>query len=323
MKNEFTYNIKDLNKSDFLNGIKKDLIVSRVASFNNIVNESVSFINTLDNLDLKKLSTVRGCLIIVPNDSVLHSDILENNEIISVDNPRLMFAMIVEFIVKENFKERNYYSLKNNVIVGQNVELGENVVLEPFTFLDHGVRIGDNSIIKAGTRIRENVIIGDNCIIGENAVIGGEGFGLEKDILSGRTYRIPHIGGVYIGDFVQIGVGCSVVSGTIEPTTIMDNVFIDDLCHIAHNCQIGKNSIITACSQLSGSVRLKENCYVAPNATIRNKTTIGKNCFIGQAASITRNMEDDLIFAGNPGEPLENIKKWRKLQKKLIVENEE
>ncbi|MFQ8845937.1 MAG: hypothetical protein ACLR84_00580, partial [Clostridia bacterium] len=117
--------------------------------------------------------------------------------------------------------------------------------------------------------------------IGENSVIGAQGFGVEKDT-DGRNIRIPHIGGVIIKENVEIGALSSIVAGTIHPTVIEKNVFIDDLNHIAHNCQIGEGSMLTAAAQIGGSAAIGADSYISPNATVqwcvgREKLLVGQD----------------------------------------------
>ena len=158
--------------------------------------------------------------------------------------------------------------------------------------------------IKAGAKIRKYVIIKDNAIIGENTVIGGQGFGVEKDI-DGKNIRIPHIGGVIIGENVEVGALTSIAAGTISPTIISDNCFIDDLVHIGHNCNIGEGTMITACAQLGGSTIIGSNGFIAPNSTIRNGVKIGNNGFVGQASSVQKSYDDGVSLVGNPAKLFE------------------
>lgn len=90
----------------------------------------------------------------------------------------------------------------------------------------------------------------------------------------GCHIRIPHIGGVVIGDNVEIGALTSIAAGTIHPTKIEEACMIDDLNHIAHNCVIGQGSLTTACTEISGSATIGKHCYIAPNVTIRNSVII-------------------------------------------------
>ena len=175
----------------------------------------------------------------------------------STGNARLYFANALKNIINSKDNKRKYKNHEKGYVIGENVHIGENCLIEPFVFIDHDVIIGDNVTIKSGVKIRKNVVIEDNVTIGENSVIGTQGFGIEKDEAN-MNIRIPHIGGVLIKENVEVGALTSIVSGTISPTIVEKNVFIDDLNHIAHNCYIGEGTLSTAAVQVSGSAKLEQ-----------------------------------------------------------------
>ena len=158
----------------------------------------------------------------------------------------------------------------------------------PFVFLDHGVKIGDKCTIKSGVRIGSGVQIGDHTTIRENSVIGGQGFGVERSE-NNQTMKIPHIGGVQIGSYVEIGAINTVVTGTIKPTIIGDYVKTDDHVHIAHNCKIGKGTLITACAELSGSVTIGKNAEIMECCIVRGPFAMGEGTVLKMGAKIYSN----------------------------------
>lgn len=281
---------------------KDEVIIKGVSTIIEPKNNSILFASRAKWKDvyIDGLQNTEEAFIIVENElEYMFCDIAKKNQVVVVDRARLYFAKAVTMIVNKYNHQRKYTSEENNVTMGSNVSLGSNCVIEPNVFIDHDVIIGNNVIIKTGTRVRQNVTIEDNVIIGENCVIGGAGLGVEKDY-DGKNIRIPHIGGVLIKENVEIGALTSIVSGTINPTVICDNCFIDDLNHIAHNCFIGKGSITTGCVEMGGSSRLGENVYVAPNSTIRNGIALGDNCFVGQASSVQHDFSEKTSLTGNP-----------------------
>lgn len=252
-------------------------------------------------------SVCDACIIIEPELVDFFGNISLKNQIIITQNARLFFAKALKIIIEYNHKHQRYVEKENNIIVGENALIGANCILESNIHIDNNVIIGDNVVIKTGARIRENVVIGKNVVIGENTVIGGQGFGVEKD-LDGKNIRIPHIGGVIIGDDVEIGALTSIASGTMDPTVIESNCFIDDLNHIGHNCKIGAGTMTTACSQFGGSSCIGVNGYIAPNSTIRNGICLGDNCFVGQASSVQQSFGNYACLVGNPAREFERKK---------------
>lgn len=135
---------------------------------------------------------------------------------------------------------------------------------------------------------------GKNIGIGPYSVIGKDGFGY----LNGR--RIPHIGGVLLGDNVEIGSNCTIDRAKLELTVIGAGTKIDNLVHIAHNCIIGKNNIICAGAILGGSVTTGDNCFIGLNATIKDHVRLGNNVTVGCGANVIRDVPDGQTVVGNP-----------------------
>ena len=298
-RKKFIFNIKSLNGIKNYNKILKDIQINDVSTIKNPKNHSLIFTKNWSKEIENRLLNIKNSLILIKkNNTKINNNITKNNECIFVDNPRLEYAIILNYILsKQPKKDRHYKELNNKIIIGKNVNVGKETKIEPFVFIDHDVQIGDNCILKAGVRICSNVLIGNNTIIGQNSVIGGPGFGIEKNI-DGALIRIPQNGGVIIGSNVEIGALSTIASGTIEPTIIENNVMIDNHVHISHNVHIKENCIITACSEISGSVCIGKNTWLGPNCSIIDGITIGENVLIGMGAVVRKSTRDNVIIAG-------------------------
>lgn len=220
--------------------------------------------------------------------------LLNLNVIFSENSKELFFSIVSKF-----FDEKaNCPSIGNSSTIltnriGKGVSIGENC------FIGSEVIIGDNVIIKNNVVIESKVTIGPESIIYSGVVIGSDGYGYFKDS-KGLNIKVPHLGGVLIGKFVEIGANTCIDRGTIGDTVIGDNVKIDNLCHIAHNVIIENNVCVIALSMIAGSVILKENSYIAPSASIRNQLTIGKNSLVGIGAVVVKDVKDNVVVAGVP-----------------------
>ena len=313
MNNIFKYNVSNINKnySFFINGVSTAL---------NPLDNTLIFINKNKDEYLEKLSTIKEAVIILLSDieKEKKSKIASSNLIIFSNNPRLEYAKLLYKILKETgyYNSQNYY-LRDGYYYGENLTLGENTIIEPFVRIGNDVEIGDNTIIKSGTIINNNVKIGNNCYIRENSVIGGEGFGIETDV-DGKTYRIPHVGGVEIGDFVEIGALTTVCSGTIEKTIVKNYVKIDDHVHVAHNVILEEGVLIVAGTVIGGSTKIGKDSRTAPNTAIKNGLKIGSNVVMGMSARVNENLPDNIIVTNEKADTLENIKKYSKYKKQII-----
>ena len=295
-----TISVKDI--SEFLNSkyYGNNFVLIKACSLDNIEDQTFSFSKKSMNISLEKKS-----LILVPLDF----DYLENSifSVIKVENPRLEFAKVVNrfFIQNKAIEISNSSKLGKNCVIKDNVSIGENCV------------IGNNVLIEEGTIINHNIVISDNIKIGKNcyiksgAILGEDGFGFdfEKD---GTPIRIPHIGSIEIGNNVEIGCNTVIARGTLNNTKIEDNVKIDDQVFIAHNCKIGKNTVIISFAQISGSVVIGENCWIGPNSSIIQKLKIGNNVTVGIGSVITEDIPDNKKMMGLEGLDLRSLIKLKK-----------
>ena len=201
---KFVFDVKEIDKN-------YNFEIYNASTIGNPKNNTILFLKKNSQELLEKLKDIKNSILIIL-EGLDAEKLKENNLVIYDKNPRLKYALLLTEILNNNKKEYKMF-FKDGYYYGENLELGEGVVIEPFVKIGNNVKIGKNTLIKSGVKIGDNVEIGENCYIRENSVIGGEGFGIEKDE-EGRTFRIPHIGGVKIGNNVEIGALNTVCSGT-------------------------------------------------------------------------------------------------------------
>ena len=262
-----------------------DLDIQGISSYNNYKEESLTWIkeNGLTN-GLKKLRAV-----ILPFGTDVEAEVK-----IYSKNPKFLFFKAAELMAETGIK----VGIMSTANVMDTAQIEEGVYVGHNSYIGHNVIIGENTIIGHNVVIEDNTIIGNNCDIKSGAIIGGKGFGYSK--LDSYYYAVPHYGKVRIGNNVDIGSNTCVDRGTIDDTIIEDGVKIDNLCHIAHNAVIGKNSCIVAGSIIAGSVKLGAGTYVAIGASIVNQAVIGEGALIGMAAVVTKDVEPEMVCAHSP-----------------------
>ncbi|WP_439516778.1 UDP-3-O-(3-hydroxymyristoyl)glucosamine N-acyltransferase [Sediminibacterium sp.] len=210
-------------------------------------------------------------------------------------NPRKTFAFVLRsFFVKEDERK-----ISEKASIHQSVKLGKSAAIGDFVVIKENVEIGDNVNIGENTIIKENTKIYDNVYIGCNCTIGGVGFGYEKDEL-GEYILIPHIGNVIIKNNVEIGNNTTIDRAVMGSTLLEENVKVDNLVHIAHGVQIGRNSLIIANAMVAGSTVIGENVWVAPSASIINALKVGSNSLIGLGAVVVKDVPENDVVIGNP-----------------------
>ena len=316
MQKKFEFNISLISKlKDYDAKIDKSFYIYSVSTIKTPKNNTLMFINSIAKDTIEIINSLNECVILINKESEKITS--TSNLLLYVDRPRKEYAKLLKFILDNETIESNLTTQKGGYIIGDNVIIGENTKIEPFAFIDHDVVIGDNCVIKSGVKINKYCAIGNNCIIRENTVIGGEGFGIERDE-DGVNYKIPHLGGVKIGNNVEVGALSSIVAGTIEPTIIDDYVKIDDCVFIAHNCYMGKGTFVIANAEISGSVYIGERCWIGPSATIIQKVRVEHDATIGIGAVVTKDVASNAVIAGNPADSIENLRKIRSLYKTFL-----
>jgi len=175
--------------------------------------------------------------------------------------------------------------------VSKGALIGNNVKIFPQVYISENTTIGDNTIVFSGTRIHHNTRIGQNCIIHSGVVIGGDGFGFAPQSGSDFT-KVPQIGNVIIEDNVEIGSNTCIDRATIGSTILRKGVKLDNLIQVAHNVEIGENTVIAAQTGISGSTKIGKNCMIGGQVGIVGHLTIADGTKIaaqsGVAQSITR-----------------------------------
>jgi UDP-3-O-[3-hydroxymyristoyl] glucosamine N-acyltransferase len=213
---------------------------------------------------------------------------------IYVKNPKRALATVGnEFFVKKPIP-----GIHPTAIVDGEAVIAETATIGAYAVIGKAT-IGQGTVVSSFVRIYDNVTIGKECFIKEGAVIGGAGFGFERDE-DGNRFRFPQIGGVKIGDHVDIGGNTCIDRGALSDTILEDYSKVDNLCHIAHNAHIGRNAVVVACAEVSGSCQVGENTWVGPNACIRDQRNIGSNTMIGMGSVVVKHVGNNEVWAGNP-----------------------
>jgi UDP-3-O-[3-hydroxymyristoyl] glucosamine N-acyltransferase len=143
------------------------------------------------------------------------------------------------------------------------------------------------------------ITIGTNVIIEPGTVVGCNGFSFERNE-NGELERFPHIGGVKIGDNVQIGSNCTIERGTFGDTVIGEGSQIDNLILVGHNSVIGKHVVVVGVTIICGSVTIGDYAYIGAGVTLRDGITIGKKAFVGMGSVVTKNVPDNVTVYGVP-----------------------
>lgn len=262
-------------------------------------NESIGWCSD-NNIELLR-SVKRGNVLVSHTAiSMLDFDTSHLNLLV-VENPRKAFSSVLtEFFAKRiEFGKIDSTAIIHKSVVynPSQVSIGAHVVIEEGCVLGDHVSIGHNTVIKSET------ILGNRVSIGSNCTIGGVGFGYESND-EGEYELIPHVGNVRLDTYVEIGNNVCIDRAVMGSTHLKAHVKVDNLVHIAHGVQVGKNSLIIAHSMIAGSVKIGKNVWVAPSSAIRQKLHIGDNSLIGLGSVVVKDVNKDEVVAGVPAKPI-------------------
>lgn len=235
--------------------------------------------------------------------------------LIKVDNAYKAFASLLDLYV--NAKKDTRKGIENPVHIHESSSLGDDIYIGAFTsigrnskvgdstkifpqvFIGDNVSIGEDCIIYAGVKIYDDCIIGDNCIIHAGTVIGSDGFGFAPQD-DGTYKKIHQLGNVIIEDDVEIGANTAIDCGTFGSTIIRKGVKIDNLVQVAHNCEIGENTVIAGQTGLAGSCKVGKNCRFGGQVGLSGHLTIGDNVQIGAQSGVSKSVKNNETVIATP-----------------------
>lgn len=268
------------------------------------------------------LYTTQASVIIVNNDLVLEKPI--SATLIRVDDAYSAFSIFLE---KYNTLKLNKTGIEqpcfihptakigNNVYIGAfayigaNATIGENCKIYPHTYIGDNATINNNSTLFSGVKVYHDCIIGKNVIIHASTIIGSDGFGFAP-MADGTYKKISQIGNVIIEDNVEIGANTCIDRATMGSTIIKKGVKLDNLIQIAHNVEIGNNTVIASQTGISGSTKLGENCIIGGQVGAVGHITVANGSQIQAKSGINRSIiEEGKKWGGGFVTPLQNYLK--------------
>ena len=295
---------------DSFNGIiiNKDLCANDLAinSINESTPLSLVFIDKNSRNKYKLIAETQACAIIcdsIPEDE----NIYKEKCLIVVNNPKLFFAKLVNRQIQSFFP-----CIHPTAVIGSNTKIASSCYIGPNVCIGNHVEIDENTFIHSNCSIYDNVKIGCNVVIDAGCVIGSASLGFVRDE-EGIPVRFPQIGGVIIGNDVEIGANTCIDRGALQNTIIHKGVKIDNLVHIAHNVEIEEYTYIIASTTIAGSTKIGKRCWIS-TSHILNKITIGNDVTIGYGSTVLTSVPDGATYMGNPAI---EAKQYAKIQHKL------
>ncbi|MHA8066784.1 UDP-3-O-(3-hydroxymyristoyl)glucosamine N-acyltransferase [Aquirufa sp. ROCK2-A2] len=318
--------------AQIINGTVEGNKTAIISKFNKIEEGTPESISFLANPKYESyLYDSEATAIIVAKDLTLKSQ--PKASLIRVDEPYLAFTLLLqkyqELIASNESGIHPQSYLANGVEIGENVligafseidihsNIGDNTKIHSKVSIGKNVKIGNNCVIFPGVVIYSDTIIGNHCVLHANAVIGSDGFGFAPKA-DGTYSAIPQLGNVILEDFVSVGSNTTIDRATMGSTKIGKGVKIDNLVQIAHNVEIGANTVIAAQTGISGSTKVGENCMIGGQVGVAGHISIAPNTVVTAQSGVTKSVKNSgLILGGTPASTNSEYLKRNALIRKL------
>ncbi|WP_396164669.1 UDP-3-O-(3-hydroxymyristoyl)glucosamine N-acyltransferase [Flavobacterium sp.] len=258
------------------------------------------------------LYSTNATIVIVNKSYELENEVKAT--LIKVDDAYSSFSKLLEYynqikLMKSGIEQPSVISegvtygddlyLGSFCYIGKNVRIGNNVKIYPNSFIGDNVTIGDNCVFFAGVRVYSESEIGNYVTIHSGTIIGSDGFGFAPQE-DGSYSKIPQIGNVVIEDYVEIGSCSTVDRATLGTTYIRRGAKLDNQIQVAHNVEIGENTVIAAQTGIAGSTKIGKNCLIGGQVGIAGHITIGDRVKIQAQSGIGKSLKDGEVVQGSP-----------------------
>ena len=278
------------------------------------------------------LYETNASIVLINKDFVLEKEV--KTTLVKVKNAYESFASLLELYQQSRFLETEVgISDKSSIaksstigkdlflghfsVIGNNTKIGDNVKIHHNVTLGDNVTIGDNTVIRSGVNIYYDSVIGNDCVIHSGAVIGAEGFGFAPQG-NGEYKKVPQVGNVILEDQVEIGANSCVDRATLGSTIIRKSVKIDNLVQIAHNVEVGMNTVVAAQTGISGSTKVGKSCMFGGQVGLIGHLNIADGTIFAAQAGVSRNVKKSgEVLQGTPAIDLRNFQKSSVYFKKL------
>jgi UDP-3-O-[3-hydroxymyristoyl] glucosamine N-acyltransferase len=294
------------------------VIVSRVATLSNADSTALSFL--ANRAYREALSSTSAAAVIVDQKDAADCPVAA----LVAHDPYLTFARIAEVlhppaenvagvhpsaVIDTSACVAETAHIAANAVIGENTVIGEHVYIGPGCIVGTDCKIGDYSRLIANVSVIQDVTVGDRCVLHPGCVIGADGFGMAMS--EEGWVKVPQIGGVNIGDDVEIGANTCIDRGAIDDTIIDDGVRLDNLIQIGHNARIGAHTAIAGMTAIAGSATVGKRCMIAGLSGVIGHVTVCDDVVIKAQALILKDIDEPGMFSATFG--AEKDKVWKRM----------
>ena len=317
--------------ADFLGGTTEGNALVKVSNFSKIEEGKPGTLSFLSNPKYSQyLYDTNASIVLINNDFQLERT--PKATLIRVEDAYKSLATLMTLVEQTKPKKTGISPL---AYVSDSAVIGEDAYIAPFVYIGDDVTIGKNSILHANSCIEEGAIlgenvtlfagvkvynlceIGNNCVLHAGVVIGSDGFGFAP-LEDGSYKKIPQMGNVVLEDNVEVGANTTIDRATLGSTIVRKGVKLDNLIQIAHNVEIGENTVIASQTGISGSTKVGKQCIIAGQVGMAGHIQIADNTIFGAQAGVASSVKKcGQVFQGSPAIPVSNFQRSSVVHKNL------
>ena len=296
----------------FLNGTIEGDPNVKVSNFSKIEEGKPGTLTFLANLKYAHhIYNTEASIVLVNNDFKPEQPIRAT--LVKVENAYAALAMLLNLVEQSKSKKKGVDStafiaasaivsddcyVGNFAYIGEGVKMGKNCMVYPHAYIGDHVTVGDNCVFYPHATVYENCIIGNNCILHAGSVVGADGFGFAPE---GETYKkIPQLGNVIIEDDVEIGANTTIDRAVMDSTIIHRGVKLDNLVQIAHNVEVGENTVMAAQVGIAGSVKVGKHCMFGGQVGLAGHIHVADHVVFGAQAGGISDVKEATAVLGAP-----------------------
>lgn len=292
----------------------ENILVSNLSKIEEGTNGTLSFL--ANPAYTNYIYSTNASIVIVNKSFVLENPVKSSCTLIRVENAYESFAKLLELYnqintEKEGVEQPSFVSSNAKIgencyvgafaYIGQNVSIGNHVKIYPHVYIGDNCKIGNNTTLFSGVKIYHDCVIGNNCTIHASTVVGSDGFGFAPNNEGHVFTKVPQIGNVIIEDDVEIGSNSSIDRATLGSTILRKGVKLDNLVQIAHNVEIGENTVIAGLSGIAGSTKVGKNCMIGAQVGVAGHLRIANGVKIAGQSGIGSSIDKEgEILQGSP-----------------------
>lgn len=283
---------KSYKLSDLVQGLlveiqgDPDCVITGVAPLHQAESGNISF---LSNAQYRKYlsASAASAVIVTKADAVLCKNVA-----VICDNPYYIYSQVAGFFDQ---RPATVPGIHPTAVIGADCQIDPSASIGPHCTIGDGVKIGANTVLDAGVSIYHRVTIGKRCRIASGVVIGSDGFGFANQ--KGTWHKVPQVGGVEVGDDVDIGANTTIDRGAVDNTVIEDGVKLDNLIQVGHNVRIGAHTVIAGCVGIAGSTNIGKYCMIGGAANFAGHLSVADKVIITGMTAVTKSIREPGMYS--------------------------